>query len=104
MHRGDKGQYDIGSIPRLSEGFRLKVPVAVRKQRKRAGEASLEGPVVSGEAFGQFLGTLAEDSLEALRAANTLCERFKEPVVIQEDLSVVLERHSTKPVIERITP
>jgi len=104
VHRGDKGQYDVGSIPRLFKRVRPKVPVAVRKQRKRAGEAPPKGPVVSGEAFGQFLGTLAEDSLEALRAANTLCERFKEPVVIQEDLSVVLERHATKPIIERITP
>jgi len=104
VHRSNKGQYDVRSIPRLSEGFDSKVRLALRKQKRRARKAPAKGPMVSGEAFGHFLGSLAEDTLEALRAANALCERFKEPIVIQEDLSVVLERHATKRIIERITP
>jgi len=44
----------------------------------------------------------SEDCLVAIQAAQSMADRFREHVAIQEDLSVVLLRDADKPALEII--
>lgn len=103
MHRSDWFEHVLGSIPRISEGYRDKIYLAVRGQRKPE-EGLTEVPMVPTETFGDYVERVAEDSLDAVRAAMAMAKRFQQPVVIQEDLSVVFKKHANKRILETFEP
>ena len=47
---------------------------------------------------------MAEDAAVAVQAAQQMADRFGKPVVIQSDLSVVLEQNATKDILEVVRP
>ena len=49
-------------------------------------------------------GLICEDTLVAVQAAVAMADRFKKPVIIQEDLSVVLAENKTKAPLEIFYP
>ena len=105
MYRGDSREHDLGSLPWLSKRKLDEVRLAIRNEalrRKRDGLA--ESELVFNPTFANFLTSVVDDTGIAVKAACQLVSRLKQPVVIQEDLSVVLEKDATLNVLERFTP
>jgi hypothetical protein len=103
MHRSYSFEHVLRSIPRLSERVSSKVHVAVRRQGD-SKEGPVESASVPAEADRYFLGEMATDALDAVRAATATAKRFNQPVVIQDDLSVVFKSKATRRILETFYP
>ncbi|MEY2908814.1 MAG: hypothetical protein RLZZ602_1337 [Pseudomonadota bacterium] len=104
MYRSNRSEYDLDGIPSLSERFRDKISVALRKQAKPvtgSGE-SVVVPEPSKEPF--VIGQYCEDVAIAVQAAQSMAKQFNQAIVIQEDLSVVPETSATKRILETFYP